>query len=305
LSQNTDLRKNTTHKEVVDGQQRTRAIREFFEGKFRISRGEFKGLSFKALDDEQKRVFIEYNLSIDVFNSATDEEIREVFRRINSYHVPLNAAEQRHARFQGEFKWTMKALANKWTENLVVCGVLKERQVSRMIDIELMTDLADLIINGVRTGTPAMRLDLYESYDEVFKRASHVERMIEKGMEIFLSFEAIRNTPLAERENFLTFMGATFWLNDPRTQIRTKLRSTKGKRTLRGREEIDNSLALLNEVLDADDVPEDWEEFKTAASEATNTAKSRNIRIDWIAHALVVRNPFSELEKLDNSDSDE
>lgn len=305
LSQNTDLRRRTTHKEVVDGQQRTRAIREFFEGKFRITRGEFKGLSFKSLSDEQKKVFVEYNLSIDVFNSATDEEIREVFRRINSYHVPLNAAETRHARFQGEFKWAMKALANKWTENLVVCGVLKERQVSRMIDIELMTDLADLILNGVRTGTPTSRLNLYVDYDEEFKAGSHVNRLVERGMELFLSLDTIRNTVLVERENFLSLMGAAFWAADPKTKIKIPLRRRRAVRILRDKEAIESNLATLNEVLENDEVPDDWAEFKTAASEATNTDTNRTTRIDWFAHALTVVEAFEELDDPSSLDAGE
>lgn len=305
LSQNTDLRKRTTHQEVVDGQQRTRAIREFFEDKFRITRGEYKGLSFKDLSDEQKKTFVEYNLSLDVFNSATDEEIREVFRRINSYHVPLNAAENRHARFQGEFKWAMKALANKWTENLVVCGVVKERQVSRMIDIELMTDLTDLILNGVRTSTPTTRLELYENHDEAFRQQSHVERTIKRAMELFLSLDSIRNTVLVERENFLSFMGGAFWLLDPKTKIKISIKKSKSVRLLRDHEDIERNLSILNEVLETNEVPDDWLEFKTAASEATNTSKNRTIRIDWIATALTVKDAFEELDEVDQSNSDE
>jgi len=40
--------------------------------------------------------------------AATPAEVREVFRRINSYTVPLNSEEQRHATYQGPFKFTGK-----------------------------------------------------------------------------------------------------------------------------------------------------------------------------------------------------
>ena len=83
-----DTRK--TRKEVVDGQQRTAAITEFLENKYALSRGDYAGHRFNNLDDTAKRAFLDYPLSADVFTSATDEEIREVFRRINSYQVPLN-----------------------------------------------------------------------------------------------------------------------------------------------------------------------------------------------------------------------
>ena len=41
---------------------------------------------------------------------ATPDQIRETFRRINSYTVPLNPEEHRHAVFQGDFKWFMHDL---------------------------------------------------------------------------------------------------------------------------------------------------------------------------------------------------
>jgi uncharacterized protein with ParB-like and HNH nuclease domain len=90
ISQTTDLDTKRTRKEVVDGQQRTAAIIEFLDDKYVLSRGEHAGSRFNDLDESSKRALLDYPLSADVFTSATDEEIREVFRRINSYQVPLN-----------------------------------------------------------------------------------------------------------------------------------------------------------------------------------------------------------------------
>lgn len=104
-----DLKKRKTVKEIVDGQQRSMAIWEFFEDKFMLSRKleteDFCGKKFSELDDEWQQKFITYAISADLFVSATDEEVRETFRRMNSYTIPLNPEEQRHAEFQGAFKW--------------------------------------------------------------------------------------------------------------------------------------------------------------------------------------------------------
>ena len=93
LSQQTDLDTRKTRIEVVDGQQRTAAIIEFLDNKYALSRGEFAGSRFDTLDNDKKHDFLDYQLSADVFTSAKDEDIREVFRRINSYQVPLNKQE--------------------------------------------------------------------------------------------------------------------------------------------------------------------------------------------------------------------
>ncbi len=301
LSQKTDLKERRTHKEVVDGQQRTRAIRDFFTGQFRITRGEFKGLSFSKLEPEQQQDFIEYNLSFDIFNSASDEEIREVFRRINSYHVPLNPAEQRHAEFQGEFKWAMKALAQRLTNSFVLTGVLKERQVSRMLDLELLTDLSDLVISGVRTGTPATRKQLYKTYEGKFAKQSRITKLIDRGMQLFLSLKGVHGTTLAQRENFLSFMGAFFWLTDPKTEIDLNRRMIK-RPILRDEEAIERNLMVLNEVLEREDVPEGYMEFKTASSEATNTDTHRRRRIRWLVRGLTRENEFHLPKEVEDSD---
>jgi Protein of unknown function DUF262 len=106
LSQKTDLKSRKTIKEIVDGQQRTKAITDFFEDKLRISgKTNFSGKTLKQLDEEDQQRFMNYSITADVFAGATDDEIRQVFRRMNSYTVPLNHQERRHAIHQGEFKW--------------------------------------------------------------------------------------------------------------------------------------------------------------------------------------------------------
>src|SRR5438067_2390600 len=85
LSQKTYLKTRKTIKQIVDGQQRSKAIIDFYEGKLRLSgRGEFSGKTFSTLDEDAQQKFITYSISTDIFAGATDEEIREVFRRMNS-----------------------------------------------------------------------------------------------------------------------------------------------------------------------------------------------------------------------------
>jgi uncharacterized protein with ParB-like and HNH nuclease domain len=141
LSQTTDLDTRKARQEVVDGQQRTAAITEFLDNKYALSRGEFAGNRFEDLEDATKREFLEYVLSADVFTSATEEDIREVFRRINSYQVPLNKQEHRHATHQGEFKWFIRELGKTYATSFRKTGVMTEKQISRMADLEFLTEL--------------------------------------------------------------------------------------------------------------------------------------------------------------------
>ena len=105
LYQKTDLASRKTFREIVDGQQRSKAIFDFFGNAFRLSRTleteDFRGRRYSDLDEEDQTRFVDYALSADVFVAASPDEIRETFRRMNSYTIPLNPEEQRHAIFKG------------------------------------------------------------------------------------------------------------------------------------------------------------------------------------------------------------
>lgn len=89
--------------EVVDGQQRLRAIWAFYRGEYPLSndadpigKTEIAGKKFDELSDDLKDVFEGYNLSIIIFEDSLDEEIEEMFVRLQN-GVPLNSAEKRNA----------------------------------------------------------------------------------------------------------------------------------------------------------------------------------------------------------------
>lgn len=89
-------------------------------------------------------------MSTDTVISATDDEVLEIFRRINSYTLPLKEPEKRHASYQGEFKWFIKDLLDLYSPMLDRYKILSLREISRMVDAELMTELSQVILDGVK-----------------------------------------------------------------------------------------------------------------------------------------------------------
>lgn len=210
LYQKTNLRSRTTVKEIVDGQQRSQTIRDFFDNKIRITgKSAFSGMSYEQLDDGLRRRFVSYSLSADIFVEASDEEVRQVFRRINSYTVPLNPQEKRHATFQGAFKWFIVGLCEKYSEVLKSIGVFTEKHLSRMHDAKLLTELCDAFTNGIHNASE-VRLDkFYKDREGSFAEQDSVEWQISRGIDQIIRWESIHHGPLMKSYNFFTLCLAT------------------------------------------------------------------------------------------------
>ncbi len=141
-------------REVVDGQQRLLAIFEFADDKLRLTKraGEFAGMRYSDLDEDAKNQFLAYTFVAEQLINASDDEVLEVFARINTYTVALNPAEQRHAQYQGEFKWLVHETARRWLPLWDDYEVLSLAQRARMADDALMADLLLQVTQGVTGG---------------------------------------------------------------------------------------------------------------------------------------------------------
>lgn len=85
--------------EIIDGQQRVRAIYEFRKNGFPLNgkyTPEYSGLFYHQLPKEIRDKVDLYQFNITVIDEATDDEIRDMFYRLQN-GKPLNAAEKRNA----------------------------------------------------------------------------------------------------------------------------------------------------------------------------------------------------------------
>lgn len=286
LSQTTDLDTLKSVKEVVDGQQRSITILLFLENNFALTRGAFRGNHFRDLDQEQKRAFIDYNLSIDVFSSATKEDIREVFRRINSYQIPLNSQETRHAIFQGEFKWFIHEMGQRYATALLKAKVVSEKQIARMADLEFLTELAQLCLRGIKTSGPTLLNNMYRDYDRSFPEKTDTEYALEVGIGKILDMPEIHGTDLSNRSVIYALVGAELAIHDLAPGLRMETIVKPERRTVSKNEQLAN-ITVLGEALSSilsDDDP--FQPFKAASTAGTNTEKNRRTRFEWFYRAL-------------------
>jgi len=81
-------------REIVDGQQRITTLVEFADGKFALGKNAqgHEGQFFNQLSEDDQDSFYAYTVSVDVIRNADRSDLLQMFRRMNAYTLPLNAA---------------------------------------------------------------------------------------------------------------------------------------------------------------------------------------------------------------------
>lgn len=288
LHQVTEVKSRETHKEIVDGQQRSAAIFGFFNGEFRISNSaeneDVQNRKYSELDEEYQQAFLDYAIDADLFVSATSAEVVEVFRRMNSYTVPLNPEEQRHASFQGKFKWFINDLADKSEAIFLDTGIFKEKQLVRMADNKLLTELCDSFVHGIRTTSKTTLDALYRKRDEKFPEESDMRGRLTAALNLIRKIEAIHKTALMKPYMVYSLAQAITHTLKPVKKFTKHFRSPK----LKSIDEDDAvpNLTALAEAAEQDEARGKFAEFIEAANEKTNVRENRIVRFKWFCKAL-------------------
>jgi hypothetical protein len=271
----------------VDGQQRTEAIVEFLKDEFRLTSNietiELRGKTYNELGDEYQQTFFSYPLPIDLFTAATTDEIREIFRRINSYTSPLNAEEKRHAKYQGEFKWFANNLAKEMAGLFEALGVFSQKAFIRMGDMKLITEWVFTFENGIKT-TKGSQLDsVYRDFDEGFPNEGVYSDWIRDGLQILASVDQLKSSDLTKPHMFYALMLAYIHLRRDVPSLHTLYNPAGFARvdTRRLGEAIQSVLDILE-----DENASQPEDFLEAARAGTNVKEAREVRFKFLCEAL-------------------
>jgi hypothetical protein len=288
LYQITDLKSRATYHEIVDGQQRSQTILDFCNDKFRISNrseiSQARGKRYSDLSEELQQRFLDYAIPVDVLVSTTPDEIREVFRRINSYTVPLNPEEQRHAEYQGAFKWFVYELSRKYDEAFFKIGALSEKQIVRMADAKLISEFSHAVLYGVSTTNKNALDQLYSRFDDKFSKEEELAKRFSRAMDLVLSLEELHGGLLMRPYALYSLLLAITHAQKPLTKLRSVYPRSRPQK-------IDLQIAKANltqlaEVLETGMTTGRFKKFVAASSEKTNVAAQRKNRIKWLSRAL-------------------
>lgn len=145
------IKEEQTYRVVVDGQQRLTAILDFVENRLRLrapyfSQEEYVGKKFSELPENIRNEVLAYNIDFNEIVNPTDEELRDLYARVNKYTVQLNKQELRRADFPGEFLALAEELAN--LEFFNDAKLFSTGQKRRMLDVEFIEELLCLQLEG-------------------------------------------------------------------------------------------------------------------------------------------------------------
>lgn len=209
--ENIDRKTKKIRREIVDGQQRITTIISFLNDEFAVSSisKEYKGKTFSDLDEDEQLAFLSYSIPIDMIISANQDEILEMFRRMNSFTSPLNKAELRHSSYQGEFKWTINEFTDKYSPLLIDYKIITQKQSIRMNDADLITELFQIIVTGIVNRADSSLLKLYKDNDSTFpKKMECIDRLTSCLDFIKQNLSAISGTFLCKSYVFYSLVAA-------------------------------------------------------------------------------------------------
>ena len=292
LRQITDLETKRTRKEIVDGQQRSDAIFEFYKGLLRLSSQldtvELRNRTYDEIPEELQRRFLDYNLNADTFTGADDIQIRETFRRMNSYTVPLNPEEERHAVYQGPFKWFVQRLGGEFSGLFARSGLFAAKQLIRMADAKLIAEIVHAFFNGIQT-TNRSKLDkLYKQYNGTFRDEEKLRKRISAAFDQLFAFEDLWNTSTFKPFMAYSLLLAIMHVQDPVPTLQDRYHLDTAHE-IRALAATANISALVDEFDNRENNEGNrlFSDFVEASEKGTNVAEQRAIRFRYFCEALL------------------
>lgn len=211
--------------EVVDGQQRLRAILEFLNDEYKLVSTTVRsypvselykkhiGKSYSELPDGIQNAIWDYQIAVQELRGKDQLEIQGLFRRLNYVVESLNDQELRHSQYFGEFAETVESLTKEqfWDD----FNLFTRRDSRRMKDAEFVSELLVIVLDGIQDQQKTLS-KFYSDYDVIFhQKAKTVSRFKQIVGALGTIKDVIRTTRLRNKSDFYGLVSAVNELKLP------------------------------------------------------------------------------------------
>jgi len=272
-----DINAEKSIREVVDGQQRIRAILEYVADSFSAKHPKYpKRVKYSQLNRKDIESFKLTSLSVGYLLGATDGDVIEIFGRLNSVAKTLNAQENRNAKFSGEYKQFCLSQAAIRVAMWRDLGVFSANSIARMDEVQFLSDIVLNLINGLSDFSATRLNQIYSDFDENFPHQSNIESRLERifSQVAGLKPESIRDTVFSRPPLFFSLCVVL-------DSTRKNLSASR----------IETALYEIDQILNSgisDSSSKAVIDFITACQASTQRIKQRTIRDKFIRKHLGV-----------------
>ena len=261
-----DLDKGKTVREIVDGQQRTRAIIAYCNDEFPAKIPTTNAyMTFSELSRAQRGKFLLTSIPAGYLLGATDEDVIDIFGRINSVSKTLNSQERRNAAYSGEFKQFCLSQGSSRVKLWREYNLFSANDIARMAEVQFISDLVRNMLDELSDFNQAELDRLYREYDDAFPHEDDISRRLDRVFDLVanLSVSSVRDTVFVRQPVFFSLI-----------LILDSLRRFNAPRIEDALHEIDIRYREGSEKADRD--------FVEASSATTQRIRQRRIRDDYI-----------------------
>lgn len=282
----------TTVREVVDGQQRLRAILEFASGDLKLSSKSpnFKGKTYRDLSLEDQEQFLAYRIPVVQLVNADDAQVLEVFARLNSYSVKVTPAELRHAEFSEPVKWAIYDAAREWSVLWSELKVVSTRDTVRLKHTTLIAEMFIALDRGIGDGgeTQITRYYKAKAKEEEEYFAPLRARLDETVSEILDNTKAdFSESTFYDAPNFLMLFSAVAFLKGlmPTSKVSEAVNAFSGRGV--DWDKANTTLSSIAQAID-DGVEEQgpFSQFVSATKSTLHRVSSRKPRFETVVRAI-------------------
>jgi hypothetical protein len=273
--------------DVVDGQQRLRAIWDFFDGNFKLPKDadpiegmKIAGCGYKDLPDELRMKFDVYALDVVVLEDTDDDEVREMFLRLQN-GTSLKAQEKRNA-YPGKMRNFVHELASHAFFEKV--GFANSRFTHDLIAAQMVClELAGKPTNVKNADLNRMYKN-YEGFDNKSAEAKSVLRVLKALNDIFNE-----KTPELERFNVISLycvvaeLQKQYVFEDVRPYFYDWFIQFEQERR-------------IQEQKSEDEVIPEWSTYKEKISHSTDSEESIRWRMEFMLRNLLEKHPSIRLK---------